>query len=373
MKCQKCGSELRYGAKFCDNCGAAVLIKKQCPKCGRIIDGNAIYCPFCNSSILEKEAPKSKLADVEGLKNDFIKCPKCGNEYKATTPYCPTCGEKTSQPVHNDAPSAEKVSEEHLKNYIEFKKCPNCSEINDSKALFCKKCNYNLSNTPISTKDKKNNLRLIASIGLIVAIVIILILVIVELNKPKDNKTPNKESKSYSSLYEDPTTKKEYTQPVTEKPTTEKPTEPQTTEKPTEELTEVQTTVEETEPVTTETISIDDLVFSDDKVNVFYTGYDVDSDGDYRIHMRVENNSNTDWEFVLMDTSIDNYVIDPIFRVTVPSGKNANEDIYIFSSTLTKNNLNKINTIEFKIHYFDTINQIGDKESYTSDSILIKI
>ena len=73
MKCQKCGSELRDGAKFCDNCGAAVMLKKQCPKCGRIIDSNAIYCPFCNSSILEKEAPKSKLADVEGLKNDFIK------------------------------------------------------------------------------------------------------------------------------------------------------------------------------------------------------------------------------------------------------------------------------------------------------------
>ena len=56
MKCQKCGYELRDGAKFCDNCGAAVELKKQCPKCGRIIDSNAIYCPFCNSSIL---TPKS--------------------------------------------------------------------------------------------------------------------------------------------------------------------------------------------------------------------------------------------------------------------------------------------------------------------------
>ena len=232
MKCQKCGSELRDGAKFCDNCGTAVLLKKQCPKCGRIIDSNAIYCPFCNSSILEKEAPKSKLANVEGLKNDFIKCPKCGNEYKATTPYCPTCGEKTSKPVQNEAPSAEKVSEEHLKNYIEYKKCPNCSEINDSKALFCKKCNYSLSDTPISTKDKKNNLQLIVSIGLIVAVVIILILVNVAINKPKDNKTPNKDNKSYSSLYEEPTTKREYTQPVTEAPTTEKPTEPPTEKEP---------------------------------------------------------------------------------------------------------------------------------------------
>ena len=52
MKCQKCGSELRDGAKFCDNCGAAVEFKKQCPKCGKIVDSNAIYCPFCNSSII---------------------------------------------------------------------------------------------------------------------------------------------------------------------------------------------------------------------------------------------------------------------------------------------------------------------------------
>lgn len=56
MKCQKCGSELRDGAKFCDNCGAAVQLKKQCPKCRKIVDSNAIYCPFCNSSIL---TPKS--------------------------------------------------------------------------------------------------------------------------------------------------------------------------------------------------------------------------------------------------------------------------------------------------------------------------
>lgn len=33
MKCQKCGSELRDGAKFCDNCGAAVQLKKQSPNC----------------------------------------------------------------------------------------------------------------------------------------------------------------------------------------------------------------------------------------------------------------------------------------------------------------------------------------------------
>ena len=160
--------------------------------------------------------------------------------------------------------------------------------------------------------------------------------------------------------------------PVKEITTTVDTTEPPT-EDPTTEIVTKQPAEKETEQNTTEIEKVNQLVFEDDKVVVYYSGYEVEDDGDCRIHMRVENKSNTDWEFVLMDTSINNYVIDPIFRVTVPSGKTANEDIFIFDTKLKDNNINNLETIEFKIHYFDTVNKIDEKESYTTTPIKIDL
>ena len=51
MKCQKCGSELRDGAKFCDNCGAAVEIKKLCPNYIKHYDK---WCDFREKRVLKK-------------------------------------------------------------------------------------------------------------------------------------------------------------------------------------------------------------------------------------------------------------------------------------------------------------------------------
>lgn len=160
--------------------------------------------------------------------------------------------------------------------------------------------------------------------------------------------------------------------PVKEITTTVDTTEPPT-EDPTTEIVTVPPTEKETEQPTTLNEEVNRLVFEDDKVAVYYTGYEVEDDGDCRIHMRIENKSNSDWEFVLMDTSINNYVIDPIFRVTIPSGKTANEDIYIFDTDLKDNNIDNLESIEFKIHYFDTVNTIGEKESYTTTPIKIDL
>ncbi len=115
------------------------------------------------------------------------------------------------------------------------------------------------------------------------------------------------------------------------------------------------------------------LIYNDDKIEVIYLGKSITTDGDWKLKLSISNNSDTDWEFVLMNVSIDDYMIDPIFRVTVPKGKKANEDIYILHSILEHNNLSEISNIEFQLHYFDTVNPIGEKENYTTDYISFEV
>lgn len=62
MKCQKCGSEVPAGSKFCNECGAKIeqvaLFKDseskstepyKCEKCGKIIQSNSVFCPECHT------------------------------------------------------------------------------------------------------------------------------------------------------------------------------------------------------------------------------------------------------------------------------------------------------------------------------------
>ncbi len=62
MKCQKCGTEIPAGSKFCNECGAKIeqvaLFKDskpenaepyKCEKCGKIIPSNSVFCPECHT------------------------------------------------------------------------------------------------------------------------------------------------------------------------------------------------------------------------------------------------------------------------------------------------------------------------------------
>src|SRR5215469_3804074 len=49
MKCAKCGTENREGAKFCNECAAP--IEASCPKCGAKNKQGAKFCDECGSSL----------------------------------------------------------------------------------------------------------------------------------------------------------------------------------------------------------------------------------------------------------------------------------------------------------------------------------
>ena len=71
--CDKCGAEIKKGAKFCPECGK--VQGEVCPKCGHAVSKTAKFCPECGASLKKT-------------------CKKCGAELKKGTKFCAECGTK---------------------------------------------------------------------------------------------------------------------------------------------------------------------------------------------------------------------------------------------------------------------------------------
>lgn len=72
MRCNKCGAELKPGAKFCTSCGNKNIAQnsfsgggKICPNCGKEIKDNKKFCTSCGMKL-----PEPKSSDMADLKID---------------------------------------------------------------------------------------------------------------------------------------------------------------------------------------------------------------------------------------------------------------------------------------------------------------
>ena len=61
--CENCGSELKEGAKFCQECGNEVIPSKDetrfCTNCGASVIDSENFCEECGASLNPQQAPKS--------------------------------------------------------------------------------------------------------------------------------------------------------------------------------------------------------------------------------------------------------------------------------------------------------------------------
>lgn len=57
MKCDKCGAELKSGAKFCTVCGEKVEVQRACPNCGKPIKEGVKFCRECGAAVNTAENP----------------------------------------------------------------------------------------------------------------------------------------------------------------------------------------------------------------------------------------------------------------------------------------------------------------------------
>lgn len=73
MRCQKCGSLVNDGAKFCQECGSEIATETKelegnvCCQCGNILKKNALFCNKCGHKLLESQTESER----------GNKCPHC--------------------------------------------------------------------------------------------------------------------------------------------------------------------------------------------------------------------------------------------------------------------------------------------------------
>lgn len=51
VQCQKCGTKLKAGSKFCRNCGSALQAGISCPACGKQLPEGSRFCNGCGTAV----------------------------------------------------------------------------------------------------------------------------------------------------------------------------------------------------------------------------------------------------------------------------------------------------------------------------------
>jgi uncharacterized OB-fold protein len=57
MTCQKCGSPVTPGMKFCESCGAKIEVSPACPQCGAALVPNVKFCENCGAPVSPAAVP----------------------------------------------------------------------------------------------------------------------------------------------------------------------------------------------------------------------------------------------------------------------------------------------------------------------------
>lgn len=85
------------------------------------------------------------------------------------------------------------------------------------------------------------------------------------------------------------------------------------------------------------------------------------------VYLYVENNSDKNATIQLRDTSINGFMVDPIFSCDVIAGKKAFSSITFLESSLTDNGIQSIDELQFAFHLFDsaTWSDIFDSDTVT--------
>jgi membrane protease subunit (stomatin/prohibitin family) len=84
--CQKCGTMIPAGVRFCPNCGNAAGAAPSgppCPKCGTVAPMGTKFCPNCGASMTPPPAAPAATK----------KCPKCQADVVGSPKFCPNCGQ----------------------------------------------------------------------------------------------------------------------------------------------------------------------------------------------------------------------------------------------------------------------------------------
>jgi membrane protease subunit (stomatin/prohibitin family) len=80
LQCPRCHNEVASNSRFCQNCGAQLVIMNRCPECQTELPAEAIFCSNCGHKL--------------GV---ALTCPHCGAKLPPGTKFCTSCGEKVDK------------------------------------------------------------------------------------------------------------------------------------------------------------------------------------------------------------------------------------------------------------------------------------
>lgn len=108
--CQKCGSPVTPGMKFCESCGAKIEVSPVCPKCGAALGPNAKFCESCGMPMgsaapadaaksAAPAAPPGPVSPADAARPSAEPVVKAEEPVKSKEKAVPQPGEKTAKPV----------------------------------------------------------------------------------------------------------------------------------------------------------------------------------------------------------------------------------------------------------------------------------
>lgn len=74
----------------------------------------------------------------------------------------------------------------------------------------------------------------------------------------------------------------------------------------------------------------------------------------YTLKAQIENKTDKDLMFALNDTSVNGYMCDPLFAVTVTAGMKANKDISFSKDSFSQIGIVEVTDLEFTLHVYDS-------------------
>lgn len=113
----------------------------------------------------------------------------------------------------------------------------------------------------------------------------------------------------------------------------------------------------------------DNVIIDNENVTVIVTGYDKDGIWGYTVNLYLINKTDTGVMFCVDDASVNGYMADPFYAESVPAGKSAFSSMSWSNSELEENEIEEIETIEFKFRAYDERNWFdGD---FANDTITL--
>ncbi len=112
----------------------------------------------------------------------------------------------------------------------------------------------------------------------------------------------------------------------------------------------------------------DTIVYQDGNVIIHYTGMSEDGD-DYDVNFTIENLSSKTLTVQFRETSINDFMVDPMGSIEIAPGKKAKDSMKIYGDEAEEYPMNIVESIETKFHIF---NDDDWSDNYETESIKIK-